>query len=340
MKNNEFVTNWVLETVKRDYRDDIALVVSHNTLRMDDQVPTIGYFVPITDRGRQFARTFILGGEGFDIWGIEWERLEKFAELEEYNITCLADASILYAKSPEDAAHFSALQQRQLDNLADLEKMRKNALDAYAQARQIFLEALFAAPADARMGAGYVLDYLAQSIAFSNCRYFHKAQTDQLAELSRMEHVPENFAALYSQILDEADIEKQKKLCYTCIREVQLFLEKQAACQPSRPQPDIQMLADWYAELSYTWLRIRYYASENDKTKTYMWGIMLQEELNAVSSDFGLPKFPLMTAYDSEDLSAFAAFADTLEAKIREIIKEGGGVLNEYGTQEEFLSEV
>ncbi|WMJ88559.1 Flp pilus assembly protein CpaB [Anaerocolumna sp. MB42-C2] len=49
-----------------------------------------------------------------------------------------------------------------------------------------------------------------------------------------------------------------------------------------------QDLADWYAELSYTWLRIRKYADKKDVTKTYIWGIMLQEELNRVCSDFGI----------------------------------------------------
>ena len=57
----------------------------------------LNLLVTVTDRGRQFARTFILEGRGYDIWGIDWERLERFAALEEYNITVLADAKVLYA---------------------------------------------------------------------------------------------------------------------------------------------------------------------------------------------------------------------------------------------------
>ncbi len=340
MKNSEFVTNWVLDTVKSDYKDDIALVLSHTALRIDDEFPTVSYFVPVTDRGREFAQTFILEGEGFDIWGIEWEQLEKFADLQEYNITCLADATILYAKAPEDAARFYALQQRQRDNLANPETMRKNALEAYAQARQIFLQSLFAEPCDARMGAAYVLDYLAQSIAFSNRSFFHKSQIDQLAELATMKQIPGSFADLYRQVLEETDVEKQKKLLYTCIQVVQSFLEEQAPSKAPQQSQPIQMLSDWYAELSYTWLRIRHYTAQNDRTKVYMWGSMLQEELNAVSNDFGTPKYPLMEAYDPDDLPAFAAFADTVEEKVREFIKMRGGVLKEYRTQEEFLSEI
>ena len=41
--------------------------------------------------------------------------MEKFAELEEYNITCLADGEILYARTEEDAERFRKLKKRQAD---------------------------------------------------------------------------------------------------------------------------------------------------------------------------------------------------------------------------------
>ena len=59
MKNSEFVTNWVIEQVKTNYVDDIALVVSHTTLRIEDKEDTVSFFVPITKKGNEFGRTFI-----------------------------------------------------------------------------------------------------------------------------------------------------------------------------------------------------------------------------------------------------------------------------------------
>ena len=144
MKNSEFVTKWVIDTVKEKYADDIALVVSHTTLRIDDSEPAVSYFVPVTNRGSELARTFILKGEGFDVWGIPWERLERFAELEEYNITVLADSEILYAKDDEWATRFEQLRSKQSGNLADAAKMRKCTLKAYAQAKELYTEMLFA----------------------------------------------------------------------------------------------------------------------------------------------------------------------------------------------------
>lgn len=342
MTNGMFVTNWVLDKVKKDYAEDIALVVSHTTLRIDENEKTVSYFVPATERGFQFGRTFILDGEGFDIWGIGWERLERFADLEEYNITCLADGEVLYARTKEDAARFQALQKRQQENLSDKILMRKNALTAFEQARKIYLETLFANDSDVKMGVGYLLDYLAQAIAFSNLRYFKKAQIAQLEELADMERVPQGFPQMYLKILCEPDCLVQKKLCFEAIRMVQTFLED---LSPDRdldipPQnPDYQMLADWYGELSYTWLRIRRYADRDDAVKVYMWGIMLQEELNRVCEEFGMEKMQLMNEYRSDRLREFAKRADQLEKRIQSIITSGGGVIHCL-SREDLLHEV
>lgn len=337
MTNREFVGNWLLNTAKTEYKDDIALVVAHSTLRIDPSVNAVSYFVPITAKGKNFAKTFILNGEGFDIWGIEWDRLERFADLQEYNITVLADAKLLYARTPEDAERFAELQQRLRRNLADPVKMRAKALEALQKAREIYFSMLFSDGGDVKMCAGYVLDYLARSVAFANLTYFTFSQTDQLRELSQMEHVPDGFGELYEKILREKDGEVQKQLCGTLIRMVQNFHAPYA--KPEAKEHNFQDLADWYGELSYTWLRIRTYTARGDVTRSYMWGSMLQHELNTVCEDFGLAKMALMDAFDAENLSALASRADELESRMRQIITESGGIIHEY-TFEDFPYEV
>ena len=196
-KDYDFVTEWAISAIREKYAEDIALVVSHNTLQIHDDRKRISYFVPATERGEEFARTFILEGVGYDIWGIPWQRLESFAKLEEYNTTVLGDGEVLYARTEQDRDHFEALQRELAANLADEGKMRVCALQAYKQAKEIYLQMLFSSGSDVKMGAGCVLDYLAQAVAFTNHTYFRKAQTDQLNELGRMANVPEGFAELY-----------------------------------------------------------------------------------------------------------------------------------------------
>ena len=341
MKNNEFVTQWVIDTVKEKYADDIALVISHTTLRIDDSEQAISYFVPITNRGNELARTFILNGEGFDVWGIPWERLEQFAELEEYNITVLADSEILYAKNDEWAKRFEMLKSKQRNNLADESRMRKCALKAYAQAKELYTEMLFAKRSDIRMLAGYVLDYLARAIAFSNHIYFKKSQTAQLEELQQLIQngkTPEGFSELYLSVIKENDETKQKEKCHEAIRIVREYLEETYPANPPK-EHNYQDLADWYAELSYTWLRLRHYAADGDFIKVYMWGILLQSELNSVCEDFCLEKPELMECYNYKNLDAFINRADELENWIRDVITTGGGIIHEYNSKEDYLNE-
>ena len=338
MNTDKFVTKWVLDTVKEKYADDIALVVAHSTLRISDEQQVISYFVPVTDKGRRFAQTFILEGQGYDIWGIEWERLEQFAALNEYNITCLADGEVLYARTPEDQERFESLKIRQKLNLADPVQQRAHALEAFSQAKQIYFEMLFAKGSDIKVGAAYVLDYLARAICFSKGGFFRKAQEEQLLELQEMGELPKGFADLYNAVIMQKDKKKQKEQCYELISIVESYLE-----YPRKPVPqeyNFQDLADWYGELSYTWLRIRNYCQEGNITKAYMWGSMLQEELNHVCEDFGLAKMELMESFDSHRLSDFAEHSNRLEKEMRERIVAGGGKIREYHSPEEFLNEV
>lgn len=337
MHSDTFITNWVLDTVQKEYAEDIALVVSHNTLNMDTETDVISYFVPVTDRGRRFAQTFILAGRGYDIWGIDWERLERFASLEEYNITVLADAKVLWARSEADRARFEALQKQQRENLENPEIARRQALIAYATAKNLYTQLLFSSGSEVRVFAGYVLDYLARAIAHHNHSYFRHSQTDQLEELAAMAQVPAGFAEAYLQVIRTGDDAQRKQLCHSLICLVRDFL----AVDTQKPRErNFQDLADWYAELAYTWQRLRHYAGKNDPIRVHMWGIVLQNELNEVCGDFGLPKMELMTEFNFDQPDQFLARADALEQQMRQHIIRGGGVIREYRSTEEFLHEV
>lgn len=338
MNVEKYVTKWALDTVKKDYANDIALVVAHNTLRINDGQPCMSYFVPITDRGRSFSQTFILEGVGFDIWGMEWERLERFAELDEYNITCLADGEVIYARTPEDRERFEKLKRIQAEKLEDPLIQRAHALEAFAQAKQIYFEMLFSKRSDVKVGAAYVCDYLARAICFSKGGFFHKAQTEQITELLRYGEIPKGFAELYEMVISEKSENKQKEQCYELISIVESYLERPE--KNMQKEYNFQDLADWYGELSYTWLRIRHYCEMKDVTKAYMWGCMLQLELNQVCEDFGLEKMELMEAFDTENLCGFANHANNLETKMRNHIIKGGGKIREYNDREDFLNEV
>ena len=152
-----------------------------------------------------------------------------------------------------------------------------------------------------------------------------------------MEQVPHGFAEHYLEIIRTDDDKHRQNLCHKLICLVRDFL---AVDSKPGQEHNFQDLADWYAELSYTWLRIRHYAAENDPIRVHMWGILLQKELNDVCDDFGLPKMELMSEFDHNDLCPLIARADELEAEMRQHITRGGGIIREYRSTEEFLHEV
>ena len=84
-----------------------------------------------------------------------------------------------------------------------------------------------------------------------------------------MRKVPSGFYELYLSIIKEKDETEQKRKCYNAIRMVQDFLSE-ATAQTTAKEQNFQDLAVWYAELSYTWLRLRYYAEQDDFVKVYM----------------------------------------------------------------------
>ena len=52
----QFVNQWVLNTIREQYADDIALVISHSLWRMDPTPPAVSDFVHITDKVRSSAQ--------------------------------------------------------------------------------------------------------------------------------------------------------------------------------------------------------------------------------------------------------------------------------------------
>lgn len=336
----EKITEWFIDYVKKNYSKDVAVIAAHKSLYMKEDKKKLSYFVYRTPRGAALAKTFIINGFGFDIWGMDWKRLKSFADLNEYNVTCLANSELLYAGTQEDEEYFYSLRNQQAEKLADKKEMRRHALEAYAQAKNIYLEALLADDSDTKMGCGYCIDYLSQAFAYENCTYFKDSQTNQIEELKGLSNVPGKFLQLYDEVLKETDTSLQLTKVLEMIKITAGYLERELPKSEAHKEHNFQDLADWYGELAYTWRRIDYYTENGDYQKAYMWGIYLQSELNQVCSDFGLKKCPFFSVFDAENMKAFREKAQAAEQYIRSVLERNNEVIHEYKTVEDFISEI
>lgn len=338
--NMEKITDWFVEYVKENYADDVAIIVAHKNLYMTEHKKKLSYFVYRTPKGADLSKTFIINGFGYDIWGMDWNRLENFANLNEYNITCLANSELLYASTKEDAEHFKSLKFKQAEKLANKKEMRIHALEAYAQAKTIYLDALLAEESDTKMGFGYCMDYLSQAYAYANCKYFMDSQINQIQELKNIPSIPHKFLQLYDEVLREKNISLQMFKLLEMITITADYLKKEIPETPPHKEHNFQDLADWYGELAYTWRRIDYYTEKGDYQKTYMWGIYLQNELNQVCNDFNLKKCPIFSAFNAKNLNAFREKTQDAEQYIRSVILQNDAKIHEYKTVEDYLSEI
>lgn len=259
MKNNDSeILKWAIGKIEREYKDDVALVVGHGSDMQEADGRTgrykgeIDYYVPITERANSLSQSFIVDEVCYDIYPRTWESIESMAALNDCHTACLADASVLYARTQEDRAHFERIRAQLFTNLKSRGIVLCKARERLNVAREIFRGMIFNQKlCEVRSSAGFILDYLGQSIALFNGCYFHRNALYQLEELERFPQKPAQFAEVYEQIIRCDTAEAIKALCYRLLAIVEGFLgPEQRGTRGVRPQSP-RGLADWYQEFSH-----------------------------------------------------------------------------------------
>jgi len=340
MKNITTLADWAINEVQTKYPDDVCLLLEHATLRLgqDANAPAFSHYIPRTNRANGLARTFIVEGIGRDLFPMSWERIEKMADVKDYNTKCLGHAKILWARSEEDRQRFTSLQARLQANLQNPQYMLERAKDWLKTVNEVFQDTLFEEKLyKIRENAGYICDLLAIAVAYVNGQYFVHGQTSQLQVLSQMEKVPANFTTLYKAIVEEESPDTQKHLCHQLIATTKAFLDQQDKPVPEAGQPDFSELANWYQELCYTWRRVYHWCNENDPINAYIWCCMLQNEVEEWGTNFGITDIDILSAYKADDLKKLHTRAETVEANFRQAITENGIRIDEYTTLADFL---
>ncbi len=99
-KKNQKLINMVLEKIKRDLVDDIAIVGLTGSFSREDfheKSDLDLIIVNDTDKGWEIAKCFILNDVGYDIYCTPWKwRLEEQSKLESYATGSLVDLNIIY----------------------------------------------------------------------------------------------------------------------------------------------------------------------------------------------------------------------------------------------------
>ncbi len=335
------LADWAIRKIESEYKDDVCLLLEHRTLRLDkDQDKTsFSFYIPATSRANGLARTFIIDGIGYDLFPVPWERIERIADVKEYNTTLLADAEILYARTDDDRQRFTSLQARLGASLQNPHYMYNRAIEWLNTVMEVYQETLFEeALPKVRENAGHICDLLSIAVACVNRRYFRHGRTNQIKELLSMDEVPVGFTDLYERIICAKTADEQKSLCHDIIVSTKRFVEQHDRNAARRiSAPDFSELATWYQELCYTWRRVYYWCDVNDPVNAYLWCCLLQNEVDKVGDEYGIADLDIFSAFDAENLSAFRKRAESVERKIVAAIEANGVTIESYPSVEGFL---
>ena len=348
------LTKWVINKIENEYKDDVALLIGikgHST-DGDGHGECFDFFVPATDKAYQLSETFIIDGVGHDLYPRSWERIENSVNLNDMAIL-LDQATILYARSPEDAERFNYCKKRMVEDLNNdtfvygkaLECMDK-ALDIYRT--MIFEEKLYRV----RSEADCIHECLSRAVAFLNHTYtespiysenqaYNGQAENRMYFCPEMKIVPDGFFANARKLLEVQNVDVLKDTIYALLKTTRAFILERKPAEPSvqdKSKIDFQGLADWYQELSLTWRRLRYFCKNNMVEKAYIDACYLQEEFLYIAQEYKIEELNLLDSFDKDSLSLLADRSNQLEKIIQGILAEHQIKINSYSSVEDFLS--
>ena len=334
------LTQWVIDRITAEFPDDVALLVAVDGVACggDEHGQPFDYFVPATERGNELAQTFIIGDVGNDLYPRTWERTERTANLDDPATFCLANARILYSRSPGDVARFEALRQKLFDNLADAGFTYRKALENLDAAMDLFKTMLFEDRLYRARGlAGLAYQYLAVSVACLNGTYIDDWDGGIMPVVKNWTALPEQFVEYFGAILDAESVADLRRVVHSLIASTRKFIAVRKPEAAVVAHPEFSELASWYQELKTTWSRISHYCGVGNAGAAFMDACSLQSELDIVGDEFGLGEMDLLGCYDPRDLGALASRAVELEDAIKSVLARNGVVIEQFDNLDAFL---
>ncbi len=339
---NERLLEWAINKIETEYKNDVALLIGDFGFlegHSDKSTGCFDYFVPATEKALSLSKTFIIDGTGYDLYPRSWERLENMAKFDDNMPTILLNGTILYARSDEDIERFKECQKKLLTNLKNPGFTYPKSLEKLSEAMQIYQTLMFEENLGRiRMGAGYISDYLANSIALLNGTYLKNDCFGVENDIAEMSLIPENFISYYNAIIKAETANELKNLSYMIIMSVRKLLDERKPAGTAAEPKDLQGLAWWYEELSHTWKNI-YAACDSGNTHfAFVRACYLQGELDIVAEEFGIPGYDFFSSFSAKNLTELKKEAKKAEEHLLSLLKEQNIKINKYNNVDEFLS--
>ncbi len=346
---NEKLINWIQEKVKKEYPDDISLVVLYGsfingTANFKSDVDC--YFIPKTERAYEFASDFIINGIGYDIFPVSWERAENIADLKEALLPLIGDVRVIYYHLEEDLQRFRQLQSKLKDNLKSGQVSYSIAAEKVNKAYDLYAGTLYGKnPASVRKNAGHIIMTLADAAAVYNHTYYHYGLKRQFSDLKNIPDIPGQICDEYLSVIRADTAEDILAHCHEMICAVchymnmqipDTYTDKMEGHEKCPAQANYEALAPLYEEICSAFQKIYVCCENGDYVLAYLSAVCLQDDLDYAHKELGAKKYDLFREFDYRNLKGMGTDTKIIEDDFVEFIMNGGGKIKRFASFEEF----
>jgi hypothetical protein len=327
----------LIEKIKTDYKDDIALVVimgsniygeTHSRSDLDM------FFVPNTERGYNLGFTFIIDGIGFDFWPISWERLERIANFDERITSIITEGKVLYYSSAADMERYDQIRKKALDT-RERKRFIYKSTEKFNEVYKIYWKLLNACNiSEARKYSINIIYTITDALALLNRITVKRGRGKLKQEILSMPLVPDGFSELYDTVFTVSDIDVIKKAYGQLIKNTENLISREKE-KISEKVSFTSALNGFYEELINYYNKI-YHAYEIHDAVTALYASaeitneIEQAMKDTVVSSKHLPD--LVGAFDPNNLEPLVSTAQNHQAKFVELLTANGVNIRQFNS--------
>lgn len=330
----------LIDKVKRDYANDIAVVVIMGSTLYGDTHSRSDldlFFVPKTERGKRLCFTFIIDGIGYDFWAISWDGLERIADHDERISSIITEGKVIYYSSDGDMERFDAIKKKALDT-SDGHRFQRKASAKLVEAYKGYYHMQQAENlSETRKHAIGLIYTLTDALALLNRIAVKRGRGKLKAEIMNMPLVPDRFSELYDTAFLSSDIDEIKQAFGALIENTQalLLMERE---KTSEPRSFAEKLSGFYEELINAYNKIYHACETCDPVTALFASVELTHEIEqaferTVVSSRQLPD--IVSAYDPEDLSELYQAARVHQRGFEDLLRANGVAIREFRSFDE-----
>lgn len=339
-KNNKLMT-MVIERVKRDFLDDIALIGLTGSFATNDfhrKSDLDLCIVSNSNKAWKIWENFIFDDVGYSFICVPWENLERKANLERVGVSSLTDLQILYCAKPEYLERFNGLKEKALNLMA--KPIDKNSIGRAKKhldlAKQEYADVMLADElGTVRYASSRVLFNLVNALVSLNNTCIKRGIKRYLEELLTYQYLPDNFLNEYMAVIEAKTISEIKNTSLSLLSGVIRLYDTMCKKFIQKPVPTSDELM---GSLEALWgeCRNKVIASTDARDKSYAFHAArnAQSAFHDLTENKGTRQLSVMQYFDADNLDLFRnAFLKAMDDYALEYVNVGLQI-NKYDTFE------